>query len=129
MFIRFVSGEVDEDSHVSAGLFRAAYNLMNEVRLSDYEYDLLRALMKWFDDNLKSPYDYRLKPEALANRSLCWFKPTAREHLQHAWEIAAILDERDIFIELVKCYKPGYILYEDEAQVLAYPYDDLRRRL
>ena len=129
MFIRFVSGEKDDDSHVSAGLFRAAYKLLNEVWLPDYEYDALREPMNWFNDNLESPYDYRLEPAWLAERALCWFKPSAHEHLQRAWEMVALLESRDIFIYTVRCHRPGYILYEDAEQVLAYPAADLRRRL
>jgi hypothetical protein len=128
MFIRFVSGEIDEDSHVAAGLFRAAFKLLQEVRLPDYEYEALREPMDWFDDNLKTPYDYRLEPAWLAERSLCWFKPTAHEYLRRAWEMVTILENRDIFIYTLKCQAPGYILYEDEEQVLAFPAADARRR-
>jgi len=127
MFIRFISGEIDEDSHVSAGLFRAAYKLIHEVRLPDYEYDALRQSMDWFDKHLTSPYDFRLKPVGLADRSVCWFRSNAREHLRRAWEMVMILEERDIFIRMIKTETPGYVLYEDEVQVLAYPNHDIRR--
>ncbi len=129
MFVRFVSEEIDCDSHISAGLFRAAYKLLEEVRLPDYEYEALREPMNWFDEHLKSPYDYRLEPAWLAERSICWFRSFAWEHLERAWEIAAILNERDIFVRMLKCQRPGYIIYEDEAQVLAYPVADVRRLL
>jgi hypothetical protein len=129
MFIRFVSGEIDEDSHVSAGLFRAAYKLMREVRLPDYEYNALREPMDWFEEHLESPYDFRLEPARLADQSLCWFRCTATEHLRRAWEMVAILEERDIFIRTIRSDCRGYIIYEDEAQVLAFPYNDMRRLL
>jgi hypothetical protein len=129
MFIRFVSGEIDEDSHVSAGLFRAAYKLIREVWLPDYEYDALRETMDWFNEHLKSPYNFRLEPAGLADQSLCWFRATATEHLRRAWEMVAILKEHDIFMRTIKCPRPGYILYEDEAQILAHPYADIRRLL
>jgi hypothetical protein len=129
MFIRFVSGEIDEDSRLSAGLFRAADKLIREVRLPDYEYDALRELIDWFDEHLESPYDFRLKPARLADRSLCWFRSTAHQHLRRAWEMVAILEERDIFMRMINTEEPGYILYADEAQVLAHPYADIRRRL
>jgi hypothetical protein len=41
----------------------------------------------------------------------------------------AILGDQNIFIHTVKCHRPGYILYEDYEQVLAYPYADIRRFL
>ena len=129
MFIRFVSGEIDEDSHVSAGLFRSAYKLIREVWLPDYEYEALRGTLDWFNEHLESPYDFRLEPAAMADRSLCWFRSTAHEHLQRAWEMVAILEARDFFMRMIKTEMPGYIIYSDEAQVLAHPYADLRRLL
>ena len=129
MFIRFVTREIDEDSHVSAGLFRAAYKLIREVWLPDYEYNALKEPMDWFNEHLESPYNFRLKPAGLADQSLCWFRSTAYEHLQRAWDMVAILEERDIFMRMIKIQVPGYILYEDEAQVLAHPYRDIRRLL
>ena len=129
MLIRFVSGEIDEDSHVSAGLFCAASKLIHEVALWDYEYYALREPMDWFNEHLEHPYSYRLEPAGLAGRSLCWFRHTAKEHLRRAWEMAAILEDHDIYIRTIRTQRPGYILYEDEAQVLAFPYADIRRLL
>ena len=60
MFIRFVSGEMHENSLVSTGLFTAAF---------------------------------------------------------------------DVFIRTTKVERTGYVLYEDEAQVLAEPFADMRRLL
>jgi hypothetical protein len=90
MFIRFVSEEIDQDSHVSEGLFSAAYKLLDELWLPDYEYDALRARVNWFNQYLKNPYRYRLKPAWLACQSICWFRSTAHEHLRRAWEMVAM---------------------------------------
>jgi hypothetical protein len=129
MFIRFISEEIDEDSHLSAGLFGAAYKLIDEVCLPEYDYEALRETMDWFNEHLENPYDFRPEPEGLAYQSICWFRATAREYLHRAWEMVAILEEHDIFVRTVKSHRPGYILYEDEAQVLAHPYADIRRFL
>jgi len=129
MFIRFFSGEIDEFSHVSAGLFSTAYKLLDDEVLPDYEYCALMEPMRWFDLHLKAPFDYRLKPASLADRSICWFRSTAHEHLAKAWEMVAILEARDIFIWTVRCDQPGYVIYEDAVQVLAYPFPDVRRLL
>ena len=129
MFIRFVCGEIDDDSHLSAGLFCAVEKLLGEVILPDYEYVALMEPLRWFGRHLKVPFDYRLEPSSLAEQALCWFRSTAHEHLTHAWEVVGILEERGIFIRTVKSQKTGYVLYQDEAQVLAYPFADLRRLL
>ena len=129
MYVRFVSGEIDCDSHVSAGLFRAVEKLLDEVRLPDYEYEALMEPIVWFQRYLPDPYDYRLRYASLASRSICWFRSTAHEHLRHAWEVVAFLEERDVFMRMIKCEAPGHIIYEDEAQVLACPAVHLRRLL
>src|SRR5882724_6883989 len=113
MFMRFVSRGIDEDSHVSAGLFCAAFKLLDETVLFDHEYAAVADLMGWFRVNLRG----------------CWFRCTAHEHLARARELATILEDRDVFIRTIKCYKTGYVLYEDEVQVLAQPFADMRFRL
>ena len=129
MFIRFVSSEVDEDSHVSAGLFCAAFKLLDEMVLSDHEYDAVADLMGWFRVNLRGPFEYRLRSRWRAPRSICWFRCTAYEHLARARDLATILEDRDVFIRTIRCHKTGYVLYEDEIQVLAQPFADMRFRL
>src|SRR6185437_13432924 len=119
MFIRFVSGEIHECSHVSTGLFQTAFELMDDRLLLDDEYDLLRDLMDWFNLYLKGPSEYRLRTPWRIERAICWFKPTAHEHLSRAWEMAWVLERNDVPIYLLKTKRTGYILYEDEAQVFA----------
>ena len=129
MFIRFVSTEMDEDSLVSTGIFLAAGDLLYDPLLPDDEYYPLRELMDWFNEHLKGPYDYRLRAPRRARRAICWFKPTAREYLSRAWHMAWILERNDVFIRTIKVERTGYVLYEDEAQVLAEPFADIRRLL
>jgi hypothetical protein len=87
MFIRFVSAEIDEDSLVSVGLFTAALELLYDPVLPDYDYYPLRELMDWFNEHLKDPFEYRMR-RWRAPRAICWFKPTAHEHLSRAWYMA-----------------------------------------
>lgn len=43
--------------------------------------------------------------------------------------MVAILEERDFFMRMIKTEVPGYIIYQDDAQVLAHPYADIRQLL
>jgi hypothetical protein len=97
MFIRFVSGEIDEDSHVSAGLFCAVSKLRWSDELPDYDFDALSELSNWFNIHLESPTDH-LPRTGRFETAICWFKPTAREHLARAWEMVAILERNDVLI-------------------------------
>jgi hypothetical protein len=129
MFMRFISGEIHEDSLVSAGLFIAASDLLDDPLLPEYEHFQLRQLMDWFDEHLEDPYEYRLRAAWRARRAICWFKPTAREHLSRAWQMAAILERNNVFIRMIKRESVGRIFYEDEAQILAEPSVNIRRFL
>ena len=128
VFIRFVSGEMDESSHVLAGLFCAARRLWVDDDVPDYELDALDELRIWFGRNLWSPFDFLPECE-LYDRAVCWFKPSAREHLARAWELVSLLERNNILIWVVKSPKTGYVYYEDEEQVFAEPYRDVRFRL
>lgn len=125
MFIRFVSGEVDERSHVSAGLFCAAFDLIYEGNLPDYELEALTELRDWFNTHLASPFDH-LPSDRRYKRGVFWFKPTARLHIARAWELAIILERHDVLIWTIKTIRTGYVHYEDDVQVFASPYADVR---
>jgi hypothetical protein len=125
MFIRFVSGEVDERSQVAAGPFCAASQLRWSEGLPDYELDALTELKDWFNAHMESPFD-RLPRDRRNERAVCWFKPRAREHLERAWELVAILERNDVLIWTVKSRRTGYVHYEDDAQVFAEPFNDVR---
>ena len=129
VFIRLVSGEIHECSHVSAGLFQTAFELMDDPFLPYDEYELLRDLMDWFNKYLKGPSEYRLRAPWRLERAISWFKPTAHEHLSRAWEMASILERNGVLIRMIKAKRIGYVLYEDELQVFAEPFADIRRAL
>ena len=128
MFIRFVSGEIDEYSHVAAGLFCAAAELRCSYGLPDYDYEALDELRHWFNVHLTSPFDY-LPQHRWFDPAVCWFKSTATEHLARAWELVEILERNDVFIWTIKSPRTGYVYYEDQVQVFARPYADVRLRL
>ena len=125
MFIRFVSGEINEHSHVAAGLFCAATNLHWSDELPEYELDAIAELGAWFNAHMDTPFDY-LQRHRRYDSAVCWFKSAAREHLARAWELVTILERNDVFIWTVKTVRPGHVYYEDDVQVFARPYPNVR---
>ena len=128
MFIRFVSGQIDKDSHVPAGLFCAAFGLLDSNVLPEYELAALREVKEWFNVYMASPFEY-LHYDARYDRAICWFKATAHEHLARAWELGEILERNDVLIWTIRSPRVGYVHYEDDVQVFAQPYTDVRRLL
>jgi hypothetical protein len=126
MFIRFFSSEIDERSQVPAGLFCAASKLRWVDELPDYEFDALSGLRNWFNVHVESPFHHLPRTGRRYERAISWFKPTAREHLARAWELMTILERNDVFIWTIRAPRTGYVFYEDEAQVFAEPFSEVR---
>jgi hypothetical protein len=127
VYIRFITGEIHAESLREVGVFQAAYRLRDKGHLPDHEKTRLHDLLEWFDANLKEPSKftnskppyYRKKKKAIS-----WFKDTATEHVAKLREILAILDNHDVHFKMIKTDRPGYIVYEDELQVVAEPFSD-----
>lgn len=41
--------------------------------------------------------------------------------IRRVWDVKALMEEYDTFIDVVSTRDPGIILYEDEHQVVAFP--------
>jgi len=125
MLIRFVIEKLDSDSGRRQGLFQAAKNLRESDRLSKRDDEALEELRAWFNANLEKPdrLAWSSKPNAKA-QGLSWFKHTAVEHIAKMRAFAQILERYDVAVHMIKTDRPGYILYEDEYQIAAYPFSD-----
>lgn len=126
VFLCFVSSEIDSESGVEAGLFVAARGLRDGGTLPFYDYERLWELFDWFNENLERPYRFsRSRRRGCGpGRAVCWFRPTANEHIARAREMAALLEEYGVPVWTLKTPKVGYVVYEDEYQVVAEPYAD-----
>lgn len=96
--------------------------------MPDYECERLREILVWFDKNLKRPgrFSRSWRGGYGPRKAVCWFRPTAREHLAHAREMAALLEDYGVPVWTLKSAKVGYVVYEDEHQVVAEPNADTR---
>jgi hypothetical protein len=56
---------------------------------------------------------------------VCWFKPSAKEHIARTYEMCRILEQNGVYVRVFKARRPGYIVYQDEHQVVAEPFADL----
>jgi len=127
MYIRFIIGEIHDDSQFEVGVFQAAYRLRREGHLPSYEESRLTELLDWFNANLEKPTRLTTsKPPYYRkrNRAICWLKDTAAEHILQLREIVSILDRHDIHTEMIQTDRPGYVVYEDEFQIAAEPFSD-----
>lgn len=122
MFLRFVTHTVDEKSGHRQGLFRA--DLPDNDILPEDRQELDR-LMDWFRENLARPSRLSHSRKRYAEKqAISWLKADAIEHVRRMRQLAEILIRYGIPVEVLTTERPGYIVYEDEHQVAAYPFND-----
>src|SRR5713226_7865118 len=127
MFLRFVTPELHEDSQQELGVFQAAGKLRDGGMLSDYEKALLQEIRDWFNINLEKPTRFTsAKPPYYRKRQngISWFKDSAHQHIGKMREIAFLLEHHHIPVRMLKTSRPGYVVYEDEFQIVAVPFAD-----
>jgi hypothetical protein len=125
MFIRFIIGHLDPDSGRRQGLFQAGDDLLSSGRMRGGDADRLRALYGWFKSNLPVPNRFSLSGRPHAKRqALSWFRDAAVEHISHMRDYQQVLEEYGLHVETLRTRRPGYIVYEDDLQVVAYPFAD-----
>ena len=125
MYIRFVIQQKDIDSGRRQGIFQTLVDVREEGLLYDYEIARVEEIHRWFNKNLKEPISFsRSSKHHAFNKAISWFKDSAWEHIHYMRELAAILEEHDIGVEVIQTERPGYIVYEDEYQVTAEAFKD-----
>jgi hypothetical protein len=122
MFVRFVISKIDQDSNREQGVFQAIAGLKRRGLLSPHEEEEDQRIGEWFDKYLKKPTRFTAsKPPYYRkqNRAISWFKDSAREHILQIWSLVAILENHGIHVQMQKTERVGYIVYEDEFQIVA----------
>jgi hypothetical protein len=125
MFVRFIIDKRDPDSGRRQGLFQVSWDLSDSGALSAEDDAEIRRIRSWFGGHLKQPDRLALSSRPHAkNTALSWFKDTAIEHITRMREFAQLLEPHGFIVEMIRTDRPGYVLYEDEHQIVAYPFAD-----
>lgn len=125
MFIRFVTNNRDAQSGRRQGLFYAAYELEESGVANSRDVEALAEIHHWFAKNLCEPTRAAVSSRPHAkNQALSWFKECAKEHVSRMREMQRILEAYGVFAETLRTRRPGYVLYEDDHQVVAQPFAD-----
>ncbi|HEV3089316.1 MAG TPA: hypothetical protein VGX96_19075 [Candidatus Elarobacter sp.] len=125
MYVRFVGTRIDSSSGKREGIFHAAGALRRSGALSAADAARLDGIELWFDENLSKPARFaRARRHHPAPVAISWFRSEARAHLARIREMQQILEAYGCTIEMIKTARPGYVVYEDDAQVTARPFND-----
>ena len=117
-YVRFVIGRKDDDSHVEQGIFRRVALALEWQDITGSDADELNALLAWFSHNLEKPISFGRDKVRLG---ICWFKTNSAAHISRIWEMVQILERNGIYVKKIRTDKPGYVIYEDEWQLVAEP--------
>lgn len=124
MYIRFVTNEFNEASNQRLGIFHAVRYLRDDGELSSLEFSVADKLFDWFSANLESPLDFLYRQKSRKSTIyISWFKSSAIDHIAKARELSAVLENKDICVEMLTTSTPGKTVYEDEFQIFSKPFD------
>lgn len=118
-YVRFVIGRKDDESNVEQGIFQAAAQALEWQTITGSDADELNKLRAWFSENLEKPTSFGRDKLRLG---ICWFKTASTEHISRIWEMVQILERNGIYVKKIRTDKPGYVIYEDEWQLVAEPF-------
>jgi hypothetical protein len=109
-------------------VFGTAYALKDGAAVSSSDRASLAEQLAWFSKHLPTPKRfnrstskgyYRRKTKGIA-----WFRDEAREPISRMYEIKRVLEANGYIVHVVREDRVGYIVYSDEAQVIAEPFAD-----
>ena len=129
-FLRFVVTGRHPESSVEDGLFGLAYRLRDEPALDAAERSTLADTLTWFEKNLKPPARFnRTRSKGYYRRNtkgIAWFRDTASECISRMHVLKRVLESHGHAVTVVHETHVGYVVFEDEAQVIAEPFADTR---
>ncbi len=128
MYLRFIIEEIDSGSTVPTGIYQAAAKLSESGKLSESEARSLQEIRDWINSHLPRPdrfnkttsKGYYRRP----TKGISWLKNSAEDYVAKFREMTLILEEHGIQTRMITTNKPGYIVYEDEFQIVAEPFSD-----
>ena len=124
-YVRFVIPCKDENSGRRQGLFQAISDLEHEGVLLPHEQTVYDEIYEWFRKHLKKPRKLARSSKSQAKKvALSWFKDSASEHIKKMHALAQILHAHGVPVEVIRTERPGYVVYEDQYQVTAEPFND-----
>lgn len=125
MYLRFVIAEIDSRSQSLKGIFTVGYDLLRDRELEIYEEEEIKTLLAYFQKMLPIPTKFsrkKKKPDE-DTRGISWIKSENTELVTKLYELKNIVERHGYFVETIKSKTPGYVVYEDEFQVVAEPFN------
>lgn len=128
-YIRFSTFKNDDLSHRPQGIFQALFELKDEGHMQEHHLIHFENIVAWFNQNLEKPTQFSKSRKKHAQFSgICWYKSSANIHINKMYELVQILKEHFIECDIIQTNKPGYIVYDDDYQIVAEPFVETQGR-
>ena len=128
-YLRFVLRRRNADSGVRDGILSVAYELAEAPATIPAVRERPKSAINWLVEHLPTPKRFsasRSKPaRGGPTKGISWMKPEAREHIAMMHELASALGECGYVVDVLTSSRPGYIVYEDEFQIVAEAFADV----
>ena len=125
-YVRFCLND-GEGNAEGRGLLSVAYAYLEEDSASSNR-ERIGELVRWFELNLPVPQRFnRTRSKGFYRREtkgLSWFKDEATAHISAMRELATCLEQDGYSVAMLRTSRPGYVIYEDEHQLIAEPFED-----
>jgi hypothetical protein len=115
MFIKYIPLSLDAAESEEKGFLEMARYLTETGVLNEDNQNCLSTHLQWVDAHVPKPSQRAQFTHELA---VTWWK-LHPELFTRLNEVRKILEENEIWIEIVETEKPGTIVYEDDFQVIA----------
>jgi len=123
MFLRFITKYEDDWGEEATGVFQALGYLIRSDQVFEYDRQRLKDIREWFNKKLDQPKRFnKHSNKKKSNVAISWYKDSAKQHLKNMYDLVPIFDIYGITIEIIKKENPGYIVFEDDFQVVTIPH-------
>jgi hypothetical protein len=127
-YLRFVLLERHPDSGLNEGLFRLGYRLIKDPEFHGSDREMLEEVMSWFNKHLLVPSRFSRSSSKgyyrRATRGISWFRDTSGECITRMFTLKRIIENQGHTVTLIREERIGYVVYEDEYQIVAEPFKD-----
>lgn len=127
-YIRIVLDERIQVHGAREGFFRKAYDLRRNGTVSPEQRGRLDACFQFLDDHIDVPLKFSKGTSKAAEKretkGISWFKASAYAQVDKAMELARLLDELGVASTVLRTNRVGYVVFEDDVQIVAEPFSD-----
>jgi hypothetical protein len=129
-FLRFVLSQRHPDSGVEDGVFSVAYELRDSPEVHPDDREQLRNDLAWFEQNLATPDRFNRTTSKghyrRVTKGIAWFRDTASDCIARMHQLKRVLESNGHHVTMILENRIGYVVYEDDLQVVAEPFSETK---